>query len=271
MSSSEDETEYQDSHTGVSNIDLLGSEFIKRDRYNNYYLNTLSDCKNFIENIEEFDFNSTINKKHILDLKESLKTDNHLTGVLTTVLLNNGNLILIDGHHRINAIKLLYKEDVNLSIGLDIHNYCFKDLNDPGLLKLFEKLNNTKPYKTNIDIVKSSKYIIDSIDEKYPKLFSDAKKRANFPRLHKREFNDKLQIKLKELLGSYNESIIIKKMKKLHLKLKSFSQFELINFIWDKYKDKSYCDKIVEKYSFIQTNKCYLGCYKIDDLINDII
>lgn len=128
--------------------------------------------------------------------------------------MNNGQLILVDRHYRLKAIKLLYQEGVELSINLDIHNYLVKDLDDPKLIRLFEKLNNTKPYKTNIDIVKSSKYVIDTIEEKYPKLLSNAKLRANFPRIHKREFNDKLQGKLKCSYGNYNESIIITKMKK---------------------------------------------------------
>lgn len=49
------------------------------------------------------------------------------------------------------------------------------------------------------------------------------------------------------------------------------SQDGLVDFIWNKYREKPYCDRIIEKYSVIKKNSCYLGCIKLDDLIHEII
>ena len=247
-----------------SNISILGDKKNEKSGYDNYYIDNFKNTKNFISKIQEYDYNSPTNNEHIKSIERQLKKDPMLSGVFTTISDKNNNLMLIDGHHRIQALKNLIKKDYKLNVPLDIHNYKCNDFDDDDVIKLFEKINNTKPFRTSSDIVKSSQYIINKIKSKIPKLFSYSEKRANFPRIHTKTFNDELQNYLKKS-KKYNEDIIISNILNINDKL---SKYTCDEFIISIDKIKSYkSSKIKSKYETIKKLNCFIGCIKIENLI----
>ena len=210
-----------------SNINILGTNVIKRKYYSNYYIEDFEKIKKFIINIEEYNYNSPTNEEHIKTIENVIRKTHKLYGIITTITNKHNHLILIDGHHRILALKNLIRNGYQLKISLDIHNYNCDQFTDDCVMKLFESLNNTKPFRTNIDFVKSSEYIITKIKKNIPKLFSESKTRANFPRLHLKSFNNSLQ-KYLEKNKEYNEEIIILKLLGLNKRFKKMKFKEFI-------------------------------------------
>ena len=199
---SADEDEYMNSTIEI--FDRADEEIVCKNKSVYFF----SNPREFVLNICPWTYNNTLTRKHIDKIKEGLKKDPILTGVFSTVLLDDGSLILIDGHHRHAALKELYQENFNEDIEIEVH--CYKsDLKDSEkTINLFRKLNNIKPFPDDYErrIVRDKTLlatvnIISKLKSRYNIAIRENCSRANFPYLHGGTLNSLLQNKLETLIN----------------------------------------------------------------------
>ena len=132
-------------------------------------------------------------------------------------------------------------------------------------MSLFEKVNNTKPFKTDVEIIKTSIHVIKTIDTKFPNLFSRAEKRANFPKLHEKTFSDMLYNTIKET-KIYEDEVILKIILNFNDKYMNMTKEQFMK----RMKKSKNLKKIEAKYEQLKIGGCLLGCFKEDVIINKL-
>lgn len=242
-----------------SNISLLLScdSKSKRKNYISYYF---ENGRNFIESIQPWTFNHPLKMDHVTKIKLQLLDDPTLTGVFTIIQLATGQLVLIDGHHRHCALLSMFQDGFRKNIEVEVHCYLSDTIHGPKTTRLFQKLNNTKPFQSNQHIILDVITIMKAIETKYPNVLRGGKKRANFPNLHREQLNDRLQEKLGEL-DDYNVDEII-----LQIKQKNRYYRKNAERIIQENKKRKWVD--VE--SRLSKVGCYLGIVDMEEWISQL-
>ncbi len=174
--------------------------------------------------------------------------------------------MLIDGHHRITALRELLDEGIKIFFPVDIHNYKCTSESSKDTLLLFEKVNNTKPFRTDVEIIKTNIHVIKTIDTKFPNLFSRAEKRANFPKLHEKTFSDMLYNTIKET-KIYEDEVILKIFLNFNDKYMNMTKEQFMKCM----KKSKNLKKIEAKYEQLKIGGCLLGCFKEDIIISRLL
>ena len=104
--------------------------------------------------------------------------------------LEDGRIYLLDGHHRQQAMLILYEEeDFDVPIEITVHCYKSDTINSSRTSSLFHKLNNTKPFSVGPVVTITVIQIIDYLETHYPGMIRDTSTRANYPNIHKKTLN----------------------------------------------------------------------------------
>ena len=264
--SCEEQHDDRETEINISTVDLLGENYQDKHNYINYCIKNKKGITKFIKNIRLFTNNNPLNRKHIDNIKDNLKKDNILVGIFTTAQFVDDTIVLIDGHHRITAIRELLDEGIKIISPLDIHNYKCTSESAKDTMSLFEKVNNTKPFHTDIEIIKTRMYIMHTLNLKFPNLFSKAEKRANFPKLHEGTFMSILYDTIKET-KIYEDEVILKIFLNFNDKYMNMTKEQFIK----RMKKSKNLKKIEAKYEQLKTGGCLLGCFKEDVIINRLL
>ena len=239
-----------------SNIQLLhtSDSKIKRKNYTTYYY---KNGREFIHDIRPWTFNYPVNEEHIKSICEQVKRQPQLTGVFSIIQLNDYKLILLDGHHRHQALLKLYEdEEFDEEIEIEVHCYQSDTIDSNRTSSLFQKLNNIKPFKVKDEITYHVIKIIQFLEKKYPGVIKSGKTRANFPYIHKETLNDKLHQKFMDL-DTIDESRIQKQIQITNREYEKIANILVT-------KQKKDWSKIEPR---LQKTGCYLGLRSIDEWI----
>lgn len=223
------------------------------------------DTKKFIENVKEWTYNNPVNKEHVQSIQKSLMKRPHLTGVFSIVKLDNGTYYFIDGHHRVKALKKIYKVKPKFKIDITVHCYYSDTLDSEKTIKLFNRLNNTKPFKPVTKHIDISIVIIKKLNEDFPNMFRDAKTKSLYPYVHKTTLNKHIQTKLKTIEGEISTSNIIAKFHKYNNRIK-----RNLNDYLRRHQNCKTNAKLYKKESRVKEIGCYLGVVKIEKLVSEI-
>lgn len=116
-----------------------------------------------------FIFNNKIDREHIERLKDGILESTTFIDTIKIVNLED-ILLIIDGHHRIRALFELYQEDkieADMKLKVDVFDMIFiNNDNNKYLLKLFEYINNTKPFKPDNMLNSLTHLFLDTIKKK---------------------------------------------------------------------------------------------------------
>ena len=223
------------------------------------------DTKKFINYIQEWTYNNPVNNEHVQNIKKALIKHPHLTGVFSIIKLDNGTHHFIDGHHRARALKEIYKDNPEFQINITVHCYFSDTLDSEKTVELFNRLNNTKPFKPVIKYVEVTIDIIKKIKINFPKILRNTPVKSQYPYVHEPTLSSKIQDKLKSIGSDVSTSDILCKFLKYDEKIKlNLDEFIKIH---RGFKNKSRFEKDIEK-----ANKaaCYLGVVSTDKLISEI-
>ena len=244
-----------------SNISLL----INCDsslRTSNYTIYLCNDGKELIENIEPWTFNNPLDEKHVKSIKEQLIETPALMGVFTIIKLSNNQLYLLDGHHRHQALKLLFEENlVEEPIEIEVHCYETDTIDSPSTMNLFKKLNNTKPFSVDIRIQVLTLRIIDFMEKNYNNAIRDNTKKT-YPFIRKKELNDALQSRIRHT-QNFDYDDIIKNIARENGEYQSRGREIYRNSntrqTWETVKRK------------VKQTECYLGLGDVRTWVNRVI
>ena len=179
----------------------------------------------FVSTIPSYNYNQELNRDHVKALAKCIMETREIIGVLITCEFEDGTIILIDGHHRLEALKSIIVEKgagfLNL-IPLVIHNYKSDHKDSPRTLALFHKINTVKPYTLVKSVDQDCLLIITQLKARFPEfkegLRDTGKSRTTFPYVLESEFKRNLEVKLKELVV-YNRDNVIEQIAKYNMEL----------------------------------------------------
>ena len=160
------------------------------------------NVRTFVANITEYAYNNPINKEHVTYLSDEIAKSKLVIGPLSTVEIIDNKIRLLDGHHRLHALKKLEPEVLDM---LEILVFNYKCSNRQEIMNFFHRLNTVKPFSL-IDITgdKDCLYIIDTLKRKNPgftKCIKDNSTRVNWPNIMEKTFKLQLQARLKALVN----------------------------------------------------------------------
>jgi hypothetical protein len=239
------------------NLFLQADNKTETQKFTIYYF---KKGKEFLQKIQPWTYNNPLDPDHIQSIKKEILTNQELTGIFTVIQLENQDLVLIDGHHRLGAMLDIYEEhpDLDLDLEIVVHNYVTDDIESQKTKKLFQKINNTKPFRCEFPIIALVIELIERVSSHYPGLIKNGRTRSNFPFVNKRLLNEALQTRLLQL-----DNICVENL---------FCQIRLLN---NYYREKSYEEyqKTKRKNWSRDSEKlveigCYLGLVKLETWVN---
>lgn len=167
----------------------------------------------FIKHIKEYSYNNAISAEHVSYLAREIQRTQMVIGNFTTVELDDGDIFLLDGHHRLTALRLL-EPALLKNIPLTVFNYRSDSINSERTMDLFHKINKVKPYDINFEVNKDCLFIIQELkrrDKGFKTCLRDNKKTVLWPNYLEAKFKIKLEAKLKQL-KKYNVERVIKQI-----------------------------------------------------------
>lgn len=166
-SESEDEVDIEQSIN-----DTLGSPVhVLEGDYSIHFPDRVS---NFINNVQSYCYNNSLNKDHIKQLiKTFKKSGKPLYGIFVTGTDQQGNIYLLDGHHRFEALKIAYKKNRSLQHNIQVHNYMIDDIHSKKTREIFNRINRVKPFNNNEELFRHLHNIVSKIRSKYPGCIKD--------------------------------------------------------------------------------------------------
>ena len=236
------------------------------------------DFRTLIINIGHWSYNRPLKKEIINNLYENIK-NNNISWILSAVKeKENDNIYLIDGQHRLEAIKKIIDEDIEMKINkyFYVNIYSFDNIDEDFdyINELFIKINSNTPLE-NINFPSSftSKLINEIIkDPVLSKGISTNPKthRANQPYIHKKTLNEILNIS-HSIIKDIDINVIITNLKFANNRL-SIMPFDEIYFNSNKTDiqiNKNNWNKAKEVGFFLGLKDCNLK-YKLINIINNI-
>lgn len=170
--------------------DILGNLMFENQHVKFY----LSNAKRFV-NIQIWAGQRPLDNEHIKSLARELTKQGHVVGTFKVVRSSDGKVRLLDGQHRIYAIKEILKIQPNFNCDLIIELYETDRLESNSTLRLFEKANNVLNVKPEDMPHKSALSIVDKLSTAFKLIFKDLEEdqRCNRPYIHKRKLFQKLK------------------------------------------------------------------------------
>lgn len=253
-----------------NNKKLINCSLCKQHNYSIYVPDNTFD---FIDNIKYYLFNNKLNNDHINEIYNAIKNNPQIDGVFSVVYCNETDeLFLIDGHHRLEALKKLITEDNTSTdnrlnqFDITIHLYKTDNITSKNTLKLYHRLNTVKPFNIDKTIYNNRQLIISNLINIYPNCFKTKRKHeVRKPYIDIDKFSEKLISKLEKDLNLDYE-IIVKYIYNINKKLSKKSKTEL----YFNYKDSNETEKqkFTKYFNTANTKNFYLGTPLGQKLLN---
>jgi hypothetical protein len=238
------------------------------DKFVEYEIWVITNVPQFVLDIQHYNYNQELNEKHIADLAKQINTSKLIIGNISTChCKTTGTLILIDGHHRVSALKKvleesLYGREIISNTPLVVFNYHSDSPDSMRTMELFHKINTVKPYTVVKSIDKDCLYIINELKNKnsgFRQGLRDTNRTsANFPYVLQSKFKCALEEKLKTL-GNYDRDTIITKLIEYNNSLNDIASTDDCAELFDK---KTNPDVINKRIDTMKKMGFYLACDK---------
>lgn len=238
------------------------------DKFVEYEIWVITDVPKFVTEIEHYNYNQELNQKHIDDLAKQINTSKLIIGNISTChCKTTGTLILIDGHHRVSALKKVLTETLNgreiiFNTPLVVFNYHSDSPDSLRTMELFHKINTVKPYTVIKSIDKDCLYIINELKTKNAGfrqgLRDTNRSAANFPYVLQSKFKCALEEKLKTL-GNYDRDTIITKLIEFNNSLHETAASDECAELFDR---KTKPDMMNKRLEAMKKISFYLSCEK---------
>jgi hypothetical protein len=134
-----------------------------------------------IINIKLYNYNNDLNKEHFKQMINKYRQNKEINGIFTTVINNKGKIGLLDGHHRLRALKKAYKLKNNIKPIICVHNYIIDDENSIKTRELFNNINRVKPFNNDAELLRHAHFITNRLRTTFKGRFKENSTRANKP------------------------------------------------------------------------------------------
>lgn len=163
--------------------DVLGVPIYETPEYKGYFpsiINFLSD------EITPYSYNNKINRDHMKQISKRMLDNKYVHGIYYTGTDEEGNIFLLDGHHRYKALQRAYKKNNTIKPHIHVINYLIDDIHTKKTRELFNRINKVKPFNNEEEYVRHAHNIVAKLREYFPTGFKDVpgSKSSNRPYLH---------------------------------------------------------------------------------------
>ena len=247
----ENEFEVETEEEEEDNTNFLDLLIFKND-YVEYYK---TDASTFINNIKIWAGQRDLNKEHILYLAQQITKEKYIMGTFTLVRADDGNVVLVNGHHRVRALKKILKLQPSFNCDIIIELYKTDRLESKRTLNLFKNSNTILNVKVEDMPNKYALSLLDKLTTRFDGIFKDKaiEEICNRPYIHKRL----LFSKLKKAFQDHD--------------LNEDSLFNAILSYNDKLRRKEYPKNTLKTKGKCVETGCYLGlegnCLWLDKLL----
>jgi hypothetical protein len=171
-----------------------------------------TQAKNFVNNVQIWVGQRPLNNEHIKSLAREFTNQEHVIGTFKVVRSQDGNIRLLDGQHRVNAIKEILKLQPEFNCDLLIELYEIDRLESNSALRLFEKANNVLNVKPEDMPNKNALAIVNKLSSQFKLIFKNIEQGKRCVRPYINE--NKLIEKLKNAFQKYDidEDILYQKI-----------------------------------------------------------
>ena len=213
--------------------------------------------------IKQWAYNRLLNKEHVDNIQKSLENKPYVIGTIKLMKNRQDNQYeILDGQHRIEAIRNLCNRNPEYNIKCQIEEYLLDDKEGEQGLKLYNICNNNlNVYSINFPTVKFTE-VINSLARKYSLGIIDKNEGCvRRPKITKKEFQTILRTKMTdEWLSLYSVSDIVKKVDDMNNDI--FSKSNNWKLFFGREDPKESKKKILEKaaiYGFFLNLDCKLN------------
>lgn len=231
--------------------------------YKLYCLLTPEKVKHFITNALPYSYNINLDANHINKIREAIEKFPYIGQDFSMTQYSSlsceSPAQIIDGHHRQQAILQLYEKypDIPLDLKIGVRVHKTDSPNCPKSFELFEALNNCKPIRVDIDIIKDivSK-IITKLRCTFKKSFSDSEN-PNLSNISVSKLNRTLYeyiSKYTQLKNTCDPDIIANKIISHNKLLSSFDLSQLIS----EFNIEGKLDALDKRWKDAKIKGCYL-------------
>lgn len=261
-----------------------------------YILRGYKDVQNFISNIKEYACNFKIHPEHVESITRQFNPTDpiHFLAPISLVEYQNYKSVepnclieIIDGHHRIHALKTLLDTKmlggIKRSRAVEIWIQVIKADNPDGseTHSLFKKFNNTKPFPINKNIQDVKMLIIVKLSKAFDNgnfaLVKDNTTKTFRPHINKGKLSEEIDKQIQKQmdisrvdLADINVDLIIERFKNYNLTL-----LEKPSDWFNKKNEDQYYGLPIQPDSNIYLkaleNQCMLGLIKLEYLISQCI
>ena len=234
--------------------------------YKLYCLLTHEQVKHFISNVLPFSYNIELDSVHIDEIRDAVEKFPYIGQDFTVAQYSDMTCTspaqLIDGHHRQQAILQLYQKypDIPLYIKIGVRVHKTDCPKCPKSIELFEALNNCKPVKVDVDIIKNIVCkVITKLRLTFKKSISDSEN-PNLSNLSVGKLNKALYDRISKMPASATSSnicdpdIISNKIINYNKLLASLDLSQLINEL----NVEGKLDSIEKKWKDAKAKGCFL-------------
>lgn len=186
--SEEEETEDENEE---ENTNFLNQLLFKND-YFEYYK---TDAQTFVNNVKIWAGQRDLNKEHIVYLAQQITKEKYIMGTFTLVRADDGTVVLVNGHHRVRALKKILKLQPSFNCDIIIELYKTDRLESKRTLNLFKNSNTILNVKVEDMPNKYALSLLDKLTTRFDGIFKDKgiEENCNRPYIHKRLLFSKLK------------------------------------------------------------------------------
>jgi|694.fasta_scaffold08560_9 hypothetical protein len=155
----------------------------------------VTQAKKFVKNIQIWAGQRPLNNEHIKCLARQFTKQEHVIGTFKVVRCSEGKIRLLDGQHRIVAIKEILKIQPDFNCDIFIELYETDRLESNKTLSLFQKANNVLNVNPEDMPNKNSLSIVDKLSSRFKLIFKDVEegKKCIRPFIDKKKLFEKLK------------------------------------------------------------------------------
>jgi len=264
---------------------LLGKDTPDRsdDNCEFFLLNDINQIKKFSE-IKTSAINFQLHQEHIKNMVRQIEDAKQLYFPSSIAIIEYKryntdtprNLIeIIDGHHRIECIKILLEKKTIKKMSIWVQIYKTYSPTSEKTTKIFRLYNNVKPFNVNFELLDLKLLLVAKLNDTFKTdtftFIKDAHNNVNRPSFQKKAFCDKLEEQLNAQIQVSRKQLSKDMVNKIIIKFQTYNKTLLNEKDFNWFNDKthnSYSGKVSEnQYKIAKTNNCMLGLIKLDFLI----
>jgi len=237
---------------GIKDHIFLGRHIHTRNDGVKYYI---ADTKRFIPNVVPWQYNRPLNQEHVNELKELILQKITMEGNID-VLECNGELCVVNGQHRVEAMKSITEKDSTFNAEITVYVHPVDSFESDKANEIFNATNNIKNVEMRDRPQKKLQNICSKLMKKYPGTVTKNKSgKANLHRMDIKQFYNLMQYSDHFLDEKNNEESLFDDIIKMNTEFSNMS-FEQL---FETKRTKNISEKKKKVYDLAIKDNFYLG------------